>query len=180
MLNYGAEEQQYFWLYECGHPEFHVPRVLWARHGRGGKQCHACCLRESDPTVARTGLEQACQRLLDAAGLHYICQARLLTGTCSATAGADFYLYELRLMIQVDGIQHTHKSCYDTALAEQQCRDTYFEANTLLKQYRLLRLHHADRPFWGRKIAEAVQRARSTPRPSIMYSVKFDQPDVQM
>lgn len=93
-----------------------------------------------------SALEQLLYAELKGMGWRFCAQVKPLGGSFGPV---DCMVYDagcgaVRLLVQADGTQHTHKGMHQTSLAQQQERDARADSMGVELGWHVVRLHHAD------------------------------------
>ena len=160
-----SKQQAYFWL-RCGQCRTKIqiktackqPDLAFAcrLHGSSGKGISAHQLA-------------AVELVQQLAGTHNstVEQYRVLA---LAQKAVDIVVEPFGLLMEVDGAQHaTDSTGFGEEQGEQCRRDKRFDHAVLSGGGRLLRLHHQDKPSWGRHILAALQKCQQEPGSNFVY-----------
>jgi hypothetical protein len=84
----------------------------------------------------------------------------------------DFWLWEWRVLVEVDGQQHSGADCYGTDAVEQWLRDRMKETAAQREGYHVLRLDARDWLEWPALVERALAVVRANPctLPTVFYS----------
>lgn len=75
----------------------------------------------------------------------------------------DFWLLELRIVVEVDGAQHTEGSHHGTSAEEQALRDAAKNREAIRAGYHVVRLHVGDDWCWAGVVSGAIAAAACGP-----------------
>lgn len=167
-----SSSKQYYWKASCGrHSRLVQPgSVAKALRQHGALRCFIC-----DPVSTQVSRHtQPVQQAVEASGLAWLKEHHCVRGHHSP---ADYYVEELQLAVQADGVQHTHVAFHDRTPAEQQATDARFNNAVISEGRRALRIHYRDTQNAAAALAVAIELCQQHPgTPFVMFSPAYNRP----
>lgn len=85
----------------------------------------------------------------------------------------DFWFYESKVLIEVDGEQHVEGSYQSTSAEEQMGRDREKDTAAVSAGFHVVRLHYRDVVWWSAVLFGALHQALAGVPPSVHFTPSY-------